>query len=144
MRALLQRVSSARVLVADEERGAIGPGLAVLLGVGKEDLRATAEKLADKTAGLRIFSEAGKFSRSLVDCGRAVLVVSQFTLYANTARGRRPGFDEAAEPKLARELYECYVARLVSLGLEVATGEFGAAMSLELVNEGPVTIMLEQ
>jgi D-tyrosyl-tRNA(Tyr) deacylase len=144
MRALLQRVSSARVLVADEERGAIGPGLAVLLGVGKEDIHATAEKLADKTAGLRIFSEAGKFSRSLVDCGGAVLVVSQFTLYANTARGRRPGFDEAAEPKLARELYGRYVARLVSLGLEVATGEFGAAMRLELVNDGPVTIMLEQ
>jgi len=143
MRALLQRVSSARVLVDGAERGGIGPGLVVLLGVGKDDVSALAEKLADKTAALRVFSEAGKFSRSVLDSGGAVLVVSQFTLYADTARGRRPGFAAAAEPELAEELYNCYVARLISIGLQVATGEFGAAMRLELVNEGPVTVMLE-
>ena len=140
MRAVVQRVSRARVTPGGE----IGAGLCVLLGVAEGDDEAAAGRLARKTAELRIFpDEAGRFDRSLLDTGGGALVVSQFTLIADTRRGNRPSFSGAARPELAEPLYERYCAELRSLGVEVAMGVFGAQMEVELVNDGPVTIVLD-
>ncbi len=140
MRAVVQRVSSARV----SPGGAIGAGLCVLLGVAAGDDPETAVKLAGKVARLRIFqNELGKFDRSLLDTGGAALVVSQFTLLGDTAKGNRPSFTAAAPPREAEPLYEQFCAELRSLGIRVETGVFGAKMALELVNDGPVTIVLD-
>ncbi|HKU58123.1 MAG TPA: D-aminoacyl-tRNA deacylase [Gaiellaceae bacterium] len=140
MRAVVQRVSSARV----SPGGAIGAGLCVLLGVAAGDDPETAVKLAGKVARLRIFqNELGKFDRSLLDTGGAALVVSQFTLLGDMAKGNRPSFTAAAPPKEAEPLYEQFCAELRSLGIPVETGVFGAKMALELVNDGPVTIVLD-
>lgn len=144
MRALLQRVSRAEVRVAGETTGRIGAGLVVLLGVGPDDDDATADTLARRTAELRIFrDDEGRTNRSLTEAGGAALVVSQFTLFADTRRGRRPGFTGAAEPALAERLYGRYAAALETHGIEVATGRFGAVMEVELVNDGPFTIWLD-
>ena len=144
MRALIQRVSTASVEVEGKIVGKSGPGLLVLLGVGQGDGEAEALLLADKTVGLRIFSdEAGRFNHSLLDVGGSVLVVSQFTLYADLQRGRRPGFSQAALPDVAAPLVEQYVAAIRARGISVETGVFGAMMRVALVNEGPVTIMLD-
>lgn len=145
MRALVQRVTRARVTVGEEEVGAIGAGLLVLLGVADGDGDALALRLAEKTARLRIFPDAhGRFDRSLLDTGGDALVVSQFTLIADTAKGNRPSFTHAAAPEEAERLYGVYAARLGELGVpHVATGRFGASMAVELVNDGPVTILLE-
>jgi D-aminoacyl-tRNA deacylase len=144
MRAVVQRVSAARVVVAGEVVGEIGTGLCVLLGVGRDDGEAEATRLAGRVARLRIFeNEEGRFDRSLLDVGGEALVVSQFTLIADTAKGNRPSFTEAAPPEQAEPLYEAFCAALRELGVEVATGRFGARMSVELVNDGPVTIVLE-
>ena len=144
MRALLQRTSGARVRVDGAIVGEIGPGLVVLLGVGPEDDEATTDGLARRVTELRIFDdEAGRTNLSLVDVGGAVLVVSQFTLYAETRRGRRPGFTGAAPPELAERLYLRFAAAVRELGVPVATGRFGAVMAVELVNDGPFTIWLD-
>ena len=144
MRALLQRTSGARVRVGDETVGTVGTGLVVLLGVGPEDDEATADTLARRVTELRIFDDAdGRTNLSLLDVGGAVLVVSQFTLYADTRRGRRPGFTGAAAPDIAERLYLRFAAALRELGVEVATGRFGAVMAVELVNDGPFTIWLD-
>jgi D-tyrosyl-tRNA(Tyr) deacylase len=144
VRALLQRVSRAEVRVGEDVVGAIGPGMVVLLGVGPDDSDSVAEALARKAAELRIFrDEAGLTNRSLIDVGGAALVVSQFTLFADTRRGRRPGFTGAAPPDLAERLYLRFAAALRDLGVEVATGRFGAEMAVELVNDGPFTIWLD-
>jgi D-tyrosyl-tRNA(Tyr) deacylase len=144
MRAVVQRVSRATVSVGSEICGEIGPGLLVLLGVGNGDSQTDADYLADKIAGLRIFEdEDGKMNRSVLETSGAALVVSQFTLYGDLRRGKRPSFDAAAQPLLARELYEYFVARLRSAGLRCETGRFQEMMSVELVNEGPVTILLD-
>ena len=132
------------MLVGDEVVGAIGPGLAVLLGVGPDDTEAVAEDLARRTAELRIFrDDGGQTNRSLLDTGGAALVVSQFTLYADTRRGRRPGFTGSAAPDLAERLYLRFANALGDLGVTVATGRFGAEMAVELVNDGPFTIWLD-
>jgi D-aminoacyl-tRNA deacylase len=144
VRALLQRTTGARVLVERALVGQIGPGMVVLLGVGPDDTDAVAEDLARKAAELRIFRDAdGRTNLSLLDIGGAALVVSQFTLYADTRRGRRPGFTAGAAPELAERLYLGFVAALGSLGVTVATGMFGAEMAVELVNDGPFTIWLD-
>ncbi len=144
MRALLQRTSGARVRVEDEVVGEIGPGLLILLGVGPDDDEAIADALARRVTELRIFDdEAGKTNLSLSDVHGGVLVVSQFTLYADTRRGRRPGFTGAAPPEQAERLYERFAAALRDLGTTVATGRFGAVMAVELVNDGPFTIWLD-
>lgn len=144
MRAVIQRVRKAKVTVDDKLNGEIGIGLLVLLGVGKGDSEADAQYLAAKTAGLRVFEdEAGKMSRSLKDIGGAVLVVSQFTLYGDVRRGLRPSFDGAAPPDEATLLYEHYCALLGQEGLTVETGVFQARMAVELLNDGPVTILLD-
>ena len=144
MRALLQRTTGARVRVGAEVVGEIGAGLVVFLGVGPDDDEATAEALARRVTELRIFDDdAGRTNRSLVDVSGAVLAVSQFTLYADTRRGRRPGFTGAAAPDLAERLYLGFVGALRDLGIEVATGRFGAVMEVELVNDGPFTIWLD-
>ncbi len=144
MRAILQRVSEASVEVDGRIVGRTGPGLLVLLGVGRGDGEAEAKLLAEKTAQLRIFAdEAGKFNRSLLDTGGGALVISQFTLYADTRKGRRPSFTDAAPPELAAPLVEQYCAALRALGVHVETGVFGALMRVALVNEGPVTISLD-
>jgi D-aminoacyl-tRNA deacylase len=144
VRAVVQRVSSARVRVGSEERGEIGRGLAVLLGVASGDAPADARRLAGKIARLRIFeNEAGKFDRSLLDVGGAALVVSQFTLIADTSRGNRPSFTEAARPEQAVPLYDGFCGALSAQGVHVETGVFGARMAIELVNEGPVTVVLD-
>ena len=144
MRALLQRSSGARVRVDGEVVGEIGAGLVVLLGVGPDDDEAVADALARRTTELRIFDDAdGRTNLSLLDVGGEVLVVSQFTLYADTRRGRRPGFTGAAAPELAERLYLRFAATLRELGVEVATGRFGAVMAVELVNDGPFTIWLD-
>jgi D-tyrosyl-tRNA(Tyr) deacylase len=144
MRAVVQRVSRARVTVAGEVTGEIGQGVLVLLGVGKLDSEAGAEYLADKTVGLRIFEDdGGKMNRSVVDVGGAVLVVSQFTLYGDARKGKRPSFDDAAPPQRARELYEYFVQRVRASGLRCETGRFHEMMEVELINEGPVTILLD-
>jgi D-aminoacyl-tRNA deacylase len=144
MRALLQRTSGARVRVAGSVVGEVGGGLVILLGVGPADDEATADALARRVTELRIFDdEAGRTNLSLIDVGGAALVVSQFTLYADTRRGRRPGFTGAAAPELAERLYLRFAAALRDLGVEVATGRFGAVMEVELVNDGPFTIWLD-
>jgi D-tyrosyl-tRNA(Tyr) deacylase len=144
MRAVVQRVTSARVTVGGNLAGEIGPGLCVLLGVARGDGRAAAERLAGKVARLRVFeNEAGKFDSSLLDTGCAALVVSQFTLIADTGKGNRPSFSHAAPPELAEQLYQHFCGVLRSEGIAVSTGTFGARMSVELANDGPVTIVLE-
>ena len=146
MRAVVQRVASARVSAQGRDLGAIGPGLCVLLGVAGEDDAGVAERLAGKVARLRIFeNEEGKFDLSLVDAGGAALVVSQFTLIADSRRqrGTRPDFSKAARPEVAEPLYERFCEALRDLGVHVQTGRFGARMRLELVNDGPVTIVLD-
>ncbi|HZG56423.1 D-aminoacyl-tRNA deacylase [Paenibacillus sp.] len=144
MRALLQRSKAASVVVAGETVGAIEEGLVVLLGVGQEDGEADAVYLADKIAGLRIFEdEDGKMNRSVLDVGGAVLSVSQFTLYGDTRKGRRPNFMAAARPEAAQALYERFNALLRERGLRVETGRFGEMMDVSLVNWGPVTLWLD-
>jgi D-tyrosyl-tRNA(Tyr) deacylase len=144
MRAIVQRVNRARVTVNGETTGEIGPGLLVLLGVGQGDTRADADYLADKIVGLRVFDDdAGKMNRSVPEAGGAVLAVSQFTLYGDARRGRRPSFDAAAPPAIARELYEYFVERIRTAGVRCETGRFQEMMQVELVNEGPVTILLD-
>ena len=144
MRALLQRVSRAEVRVGDEVVGRIGPGLVVLLGVGPDDDAAVADGLARKVAELRIFADdEGRTNRSLLDVGGGALVVSQFTLFADTRRGRRPGFTDAAAPEHAIRVYERFAAALEALGVTVGRGRFGAEMAVELVNDGPFTIWLD-
>jgi len=144
VRALLQRTSDASVRVDGETLGRIGAGLVILLAVGPEDDEATADALARRVTELRIFDDTdGRTNLSLVDVGGAALVVSQFTLYADTRRGRRPGFTGAAAPELAERLYFRFAAALRELGVEVATGRFGAVMEVELVNDGPFTIWLD-
>jgi D-aminoacyl-tRNA deacylase len=144
MRAVLQRVSSARVLVDGNVTGEIGPGLVVLLAVGREDTAATASSMAEKIVNLRIFGdEQGKMNRSLLDAGGAVLAVSQFTLYGDARGQRRPSFIQAAPPEQGKALYEEFVLALQGLGVRVATGVFQTHMSVEIVNDGPVTILLD-
>lgn len=144
MRALLQRVRRAEVRVAGASVGRIGPGLLVLLGVGREDGEVEADALARKTARLRIFEDAdGKMNASLLDVAGAALVVSQFTLYADARRGNRPGFTSAAPPQRADALYRSYADALAGHGVPVETGTFQARMEVELVNDGPVTIWLD-
>ena len=144
MRAVIQRVSRSAVLVEAEVVGAIGPGLLVLLGVGQEDGLAEVRLLADKIAHLRVFNDAeGKFNLSVLDVGGSVLVVSQFTLFADTRRGRRPSFISAGAPEIAAPLVERFMEEVRALGLMVAGGKFGAHMQVELVNDGPVTIVLD-
>jgi D-aminoacyl-tRNA deacylase len=139
MRAVVQRVSRASC----SPGGSIGPGLCVLLGIAEDDDEAAASRLAEKIARLRIFeNDEGKFDRSLLEIGGGALVVSQFTLLADTAKGNRPSFSSAARPEVAEPLYERFAQALRELGVEVETGVFGARMSLELVNDGPVTIVL--
>ena len=144
MRALVQRVAEARVTVDGQVVGEVGAGLLVLLGVTHTDTAAQAAWLAGKVAGLRIFEDAdGKMNRSVGDVGGSVLAVSQFTLYGDCRKGRRPSFDSAARPDQARALYDAFVAGLSALGVTVATGVFQAHMQVALVNDGPVTIMIE-
>ena len=144
MRAVIQRVSRAKVTVGGEVVGEIGPGLLVLLGVGSGDPRADADYLAEKTIGLRIFEDPdGKMNLSLADTGGALLVVSQFTLYGDVRRGKRPSFDGAAPPQEAKDLYEYFVEKIRAVGLRCETGRFQEMMQVELVNEGPVTILLD-
>ena len=144
MRAVIQRVSEARVKVDGQVTGEIGAGLLVLLGVAKTDDAAAAQQLAEKIYGLRLFNDAdGKMNRSLAEGNGAVLAVSQFTLYADCRKGRRPSFDRAAPAELARALYEEFVSALRSLGARVETGVFQAMMDVELVNDGPVTVLVD-
>lgn len=144
MRAVIQRVSEASVEVSDEVVGEIGTGLLVLLAVAADDTQDDANYLADKIINLRIFADQeDKMNRSLLDTGGAVLAVSQFTLYGDVRRGRRPSYTDAAEPAKANELYEYFVERVRSLYVKVETGVFQAKMKVHLVNDGPVTIMLD-
>jgi D-tyrosyl-tRNA(Tyr) deacylase len=144
MRAVIQRVSRAKVTVGGEIAGEIGLGLLVLLGVGVRDTSADADYLAEKIAGLRVFEDAGgKMNLAVAGVDGAVLVVSQFTLYGDVRRGKRPSFDGAAAPQLARELYEYFVGKIRGASLRCETGRFQEMMQVELVNEGPVTIMLD-
>jgi D-tyrosyl-tRNA(Tyr) deacylase len=144
MRAVIQRVSEARVTVAGSVVGEIGPGLLALLGVGKPDTAADSEFLAEKILNLRVFTdEAGKMNRSLLDTGGALLVVSQFTLYGDCRKGRRPSFDDAAPAEQARLLYEHFVETARRSGVRVETGVFQAHMDVALVNDGPVTLIVE-
>lgn len=145
MRLVIQRVSNAHVTVADEIVGQIGAGLCVFLGIGKNDSEKNADSLAEKMSNLRIFEDdQGKMNRSVRDVGGEILVVSQFTLYGNAEKGRRPSFIDAARPELAIPLYERFVQLLRERGVPVETGEFGAMMDVELVNDGPVTLWLER
>jgi D-tyrosyl-tRNA(Tyr) deacylase len=144
MRLILQRVTSARVAVDAEAIGEIASGLLVLVGVREGDDAATARRLAGKTAELRIFrDDEGRFNRSLLEANGAALVVSQFTLYADVRKGRRPSFNNAASPELAEPLVEAYAHELESLGVPVARGRFGAYMQVESVNDGPVTLIID-
>jgi D-aminoacyl-tRNA deacylase len=144
MRAVVQRVSRAQVTVNAEIAGQIGLGLLVLLGVGRDDSEADATYLAEKIAGLRVFEDNdGKMNRSVRDVGGSVLVVSQFTLYGDMRRGKRPSFDAAAPPGKACQLYEFFIEQIRAAGLRCETGRFQEMMQVELVNEGPVTILLD-
>lgn len=144
MRAVVQRVSRAQVSVGEEVVGKIGAGLLVLLGIAKTDTQADADYLAAKIFGLRIFEDdAGKINLSLAETGGSVLAVSQFTLYGDVRKGRRPSFDEAAPPRVANELYEYFVGKVRETGFICETGRFQAMMKVELVNDGPVTILLD-
>jgi D-aminoacyl-tRNA deacylase len=144
MRVVIQRVSKARVDVAGETVGQIGTGMLILLGVQPGDSEDDVRYLVDKSANLRIFEdEAGKMNLSLLDIAGEALVVSQFTLYADTSRGRRPGFTTAAGPELAEPLYERFCSAMRNIGIGVATGRFGAMMDVSLVNQGPVTIIMD-
>lgn len=144
MRAVVQRVSEARVRVDSEVVGEIRAGLLVFLGVGREDTEKDVDFLADKTTNLRIFpDEAQKMNLSLLDAGGAMLVVSQFTLHGDCRKGRRPAFIDAAPPEQAEPLYERFVAQVGKRGVPVAAGRFGAMMEVELVNDGPVTLLLD-
>jgi D-tyrosyl-tRNA(Tyr) deacylase len=145
MRIVLQRVRQARVSVNDRAIAEIGPGLVLLVGIGPTDGEEQARYLADKIANLRIFEDqAGKINRSLLDVGGEVIVVSQFTLYADTRKGRRPSFTDAAAPQIAQPLVDSFAALLVERGIPTQTGEFGAHMLVEIANDGPVTIYLER
>jgi D-aminoacyl-tRNA deacylase len=144
MRAVVQRVSRASVIVDGITTGEIGAGLVVLVAVGKEDKAATASAMAERVANLRIFGDnAGKMNRSLLDSGGAALAISQFTLYGDTRGQRRPSFIQAGPPELGKALYEEFVRALGALGVRVETGVFQAHMAVELVNDGPVTILLD-
>jgi len=144
MRAVVQRVTRAQVAVNGEITGQIGLGLLVLLGLGQDDSEADATYLAEKIAGLRVFEdEQGKMNRSARDAGGSVLAVSQFTLYGDVRRGKRPSFDAAAPPEKARRLYEFFVEQIRAAGVRCETGRFQETMKVELVNEGPVTILLD-
>jgi len=141
---VLQRVKEARVEVEGRVVGAIGPGLVALVGIARSDVRADADYLVDKAISLRIFpDECGKMNRNVVEAGGGLLVVSQFTLYGDTRKGRRPGFDHAAGPELARALYEYFVEAARARKVPVQTGVFQALMSVHLVNDGPVTIICD-
>lgn len=145
MRALIQRVSEAKVSLAGETVSSIGSGILVLLGVAKTDTKAELDFVVRKTANLRIFSdEAGKMNLSVKDVGGEALVVSQFTLYGNTAKGNRPGFDQAMDPAEAEQLYETFCDRLAEEGIHVKRGVFGGDMAVSLVNDGPVTLLVEK
>lgn len=144
MRLVIQRVSEARVTVGARVVGEIGAGLCILLGIGKADESALVQVMADKVKRLRIFADTeGKMNRSVVDIGGEILVVSQFTLYGDARKGNRPSFTAAAEPNQANQLYRQFVETLSDCGLSVATGEFGSHMNVALVNDGPVTLILE-
>lgn len=144
MRAVVQRVSRAKVTVNSQVTGEIGAGLLVLLGVSQTDSEKAADYLAEKITGLRVFEDAeGKMNRSVQEAGGAVLAVSQFTLYGDVRRGKRPSFDAAARPEKARELYEYFVDKVRAAGLHCETGRFQEMMQVELVNDGPVTILLD-
>ncbi len=144
MRSVVQRVSSASVSVSGQQVGSIGPGLLVLLGVGRGDGDGDADWMSEKVANLRIFEdEAGKMNRSVLETTKAVLAVSQFTLYGDARKGRRPSFVEACEPGLAKRLYERFCHKLRQSGVTVAEGVFQADMQVALVNDGPVTILLD-
>ncbi len=144
MRAVVQRVSRAQVTVNGEITGQIGLGLLVLLGVGRDDIEADAIYLAGKISGLRVFEDdQGKMNRNLQEIGGSVLAVSQFTLFGDVRRGKRPSFDAAASPEQARGLYEYFVERIRAAGLPCETGRFQQTMQVELVNDGPVTILLD-
>ncbi len=144
MKAVVQRVSGARVRVGEDVAGEIGPGLCVLLGMARGDGPEEAVRLAEKVARLRVFeNDEGRFDRSLLDVGGEALVVSQFTLIADTAKGNRPSFTEAAPPEDAEPVYEAFCEALRDLRVDVATGVFGARMSVDLTNDGPVTIVLD-
>ena len=144
MRAVVQRVQRAKVTVSGKSCGEIGAGLLVLLGMGQDDSEPSADYLAEKIAGLRIFDdEAGRMNRAVAEIGGAVLVVSQFTLFGDVRRGKRPSFDAAARPENAQRLYEYFVEKLRTAGLRCETGRFQETMQVELVNDGPVTILLD-
>lgn len=144
MRLLVQRVKEAKVAVGGAEIGKIGAGLCLFLGVAKNDGEESAAYLAGKIAGMRIFAdESGKLNRSVAESGGEVLVVSEFTLYGDCSKGRRPSFSQAAAPEEARRLYECFVRKLKALGLAVATGRFQTEMEVTIVNDGPVTFILD-
>ncbi|HYA16180.1 MAG TPA: D-aminoacyl-tRNA deacylase [Bryobacteraceae bacterium] len=144
MRFLIQRVSRASVRIEGRPETSIGSGLLVLIGISKSDTRRDADNLAEKLVHLRIFpDEAGRMNRSALETGAALMLVSQFTLYGDCSRGRRPGFDRAAPPELAEQLYDYAVEKLRASGLAVETGVFRAHMDVELVNDGPVTFLLE-
>lgn len=145
MRVVLQRVSAASVTIDGRVAGAIGPGFCLLVGFTHRDTAAEVDWMAEKVAGLRLFTDAGgKMNLGLEEVGGALLVVSQFTLYGDASKGRRPSFIDAARPELAVPLYERFVATLRARGLEVATGEFGAAMQVAIQNDGPVTLILDR
>jgi len=144
MRAVIQRVKRAEVRVDGDAVGRIGPGLLVLVGIGKDDNEKSGEALADKIAHLRVFDdEQGRMNRSLLETQGSVLCVSQFTLYGDCRKGRRPSYDQAAPPGLARSLYDAFLASLRGQGLVVQSGQFQARMDVELINDGPVTLLLD-
>ena len=144
MRAVVQRVSRASVVIDGQTVGEIGAGLVILLGVTHDDTLERAKWLAEKVAGLRIFNDAdGKMNRDLIEVGGAMLIVSQFTLYGDCRKGKRPSFIDAAPPAIAIPLYEAFINGVKALGIPVATGRFGADMQVELINDGPVTLLVE-